>query len=131
MIALADQFDRFVSDLAASASVVYVTIMSRSMRKEQRASRDEQRQFWDVLKGVQPAPGIEERPSLVERLASLEKETTRTSMLNEGQNATLEHIVQELAKLDKIDELTKALLNHLENHPPKVAAPRRRQPPQK
>ena len=129
MIALGDQFDRFVSDLAASASVVYVTIMSRSMRKEQRASRDEQRQFWDVLKGVQPAPGIEERPSLVERLASLEKETTRTSMLNEGQNATLEHIVQELAKLDKIDELTKALLNHLENHPPKLATPRRRTPP--
>ena len=131
MISFADQIDRVIADMAASGSIIYVTLMSRAMRREQKQSREEQRQFWDVLKGVQPAPGIEERPSLVERLASLEKETTNTSQLNIGQNQTLERIVQDLGKLDKIDELTKALLNHLENHPPKMVAPRRRTPPTK
>jgi hypothetical protein len=134
-----------VSDLAALASIVYVTYSARTFRRESRRLKEDSaaalvqaQHFEDVLKGVDAGPGIEARPSLVQRMASLEESHKTLDRKTDAQNVVLAKILGLLTPNhgsslpDKVDQLTETVVHHLEAHsdnPP--PSPRRRPAPKR
>lgn len=115
--------DRILADFASLAAIVYSSFMARNFRKDVAQRKEQEQHFEDVLKGVEKAPGIEARPSLVERLGGVEAAYAKLDRKTDDQNKVL---VQILTEVGKIDKLNGAFITHLENH---AAKPATRTPP--
>lgn len=139
-------FDRVLSDLAAFASIIYVGYSARTFRRQTRQmqadsakAQAQSQHFEDVLKGVEAGPGIEARPSLVQRMAKLEDSHQTLVDKTDQQSVVLNKIFAQLqpdhgsSLADKVDALTDRMLDHLSLHaeptpPPKPQQRRRPQP---
>lgn len=105
----------YIADTVAVFSLVYSAYAVRGFRKESKEKRGEDQRFLDTLKGVKKMPGVEEKPSLVERFVVLEKKT-------DDQSVILKEILNQLAPdhgtslVSKVDSLNGVFIDHLGNH---------------
>ena len=140
VVVAAPHLDRVISDVAALASIVYVSYSARTFRRETRRMKQDSaiaqaqsQHFEDVLKGVEAGPGIEARPSLVQRMAALEASHQALNAKTDQQNIVLAKILGLLTPNhgsslpDKVDMLNDTILSHLESH----AKPENRPNPQR
>jgi len=132
-------FDRIIADVASLTSILYVSIVGRTFRRDMKVRKEQEQHLDDVIKGVAEAPGVEARPSLVQRLAAVEEGYKKLDKKTDDQNVVLEKILGQLqdgsALMGKIDVLSTAFMTHLEGHArdiPKSSGtqPRRRPRPQ-
>lgn len=140
VVVAAPHLDRVISDVAALSSIVYVSYSARTFRRETRRMKQDSataqaqsQHFEDVLKGVEAGPGIEARPSLVQRMAALEASHQALNIKTDQQNVILAKILGLLTPNhgsslpDKVDFLNESMLSHLETH----AKPENRPNPQR
>ena len=140
MISTGIHFDRVIADVASLTSIVYVSIVGRTFRRDIKVRKEQEQHLDDVIKGVAEAPGVEARPSLVQRLKSVEDGYRALDKKTDSQNEVLDKILGQLQDgsvlMGKIDQLQVAFMSHLEGHARDVAnvaahpQPRRRQPRQ-
>ena len=119
--------DRIVADLSSLAAILYTSLMYRSYRKETIRTAERERQYNDVLKGVSAGPGIEARPSLVERLGGIEKQFVAS---NAAQTRLLDEILSQIkpvggpSLLERIEKVNALVIDHLAFHAKNIS-PRR------